>query len=299
MKPVKFFSLARITFCLFIVCVLFSCKKPRKVTIIPPVVIDTPGLIPDYEHVVILILENKPSERIIGSASAPFINSLVVRSAFFTESYAIEHPSQPNYLDLYSGSNQGVTDNATPAPAFTTDNLGSQLISKNKTFVTFSENLPSVGWNGYSSNGYARKHNPAANWMGTGSNQVPITTNQPFTSFPSNYKDLPSVSYVIPTIYHDMHDGTIEEGDTWIKKNLSDFITWASINNSLFILTFDEDDGSYNNHITTLFIGQKVKIGSYSEKITHYTVLRTLEDMFNLPYAGAAAKEASIINCWE
>ncbi|MEO7393736.1 MAG: alkaline phosphatase family protein [Chitinophagaceae bacterium] len=292
--------MAKIHIVLFLFCILFSCEKPNNNTNVPPVTIDSTKLLPKYDHVLILILENKPSERIIGSANAPFINSLVPNSANFTESYAIEHPSQPNYLDLYSGSNQGVTDNNTPPAFFTTPNLGSQLITTGKSFTTYSESLQSVGYNGYSSMaGYARKHNPAANWVGTGANQIPSTTNQPFSAFPADYKNLPTISYVVPNIYHDMHDGTIAEGDTWVMDNLGGYITWAASNNSLFILTFDEDDGSYNNHISTLFLGQHVKTGSYSTVINHFTVLRTLEDLFKLPYAGAADKEISITNCWK
>ncbi|MEO7961317.1 MAG: alkaline phosphatase family protein [Ginsengibacter sp.] len=290
--------MSRIIIIAILICTIFGCKK-TPAPVVPPVIIDTPQLVPSYDHVVILILENKPSENIIGSASAPFINSLVAKSANFLQSYAIEHPSQPNYLDLYSGSNQGVTDNSVPASKFTTPNLGSQLLAKNKTFVTYSEDMPSVGYDEKAIANYVRKHNPAANWMGTGQNQIPATTNQPFTAFPSDFTKLPTVSYVIPNLRHDMHDGTIEQGDTWVKNNLEAFITWAATNNSLFILTFDEDDSNFNNHIATFFVGQKIKKGEYFTKINHFTVLRTLEDMYKLPYAGAAAQETSIINCWE
>jgi acid phosphatase len=96
-----------------------------------------------------------------------------------------------------------------------------------------------------------------------------------------------------------MHDGTIAEGDTWVKDNLGSYIDWAASNNSLFILTFDEDDGNYNNHISTLFLGQHVKEGTYATVINHFTVLRTLEDIFKLPYAGAADKQTPITNCWK
>ena len=129
-------------------------------------------VVPD--HVVVLILENHAYTQIIGSTAAPYINALAYdpSSALFTQSYAIEHPSQPNYLDFYSGCNQGITtDNLPTGTPYTTSNLGRQLLDAGKTFVTYSEGLPSVGYNGASSGTYARKHNPAANWMGTGTNQ--------------------------------------------------------------------------------------------------------------------------------
>src|SRR5438445_12766885 len=80
--------------------------------------------LPTPSHVVIVIEENHSFADIIGSPSAPYINSLAQQGALMTQSFAVEHPSQPNYLDLFSGSNQGVTDNSVPHTFSTTENLG-------------------------------------------------------------------------------------------------------------------------------------------------------------------------------
>src|SRR5438093_9035376 len=70
--------------------------------------------LPRPDHLVLLIEENRGYSQIIGSTSAPYINSLAQRGALMTNSFAIEHPSQPNYLDLFSGSNQGITSDSCP-----------------------------------------------------------------------------------------------------------------------------------------------------------------------------------------
>jgi phosphatidylinositol-3-phosphatase len=258
--------------------------------------------LPKPDHIVIAIFENHGYSQIIGSGSAPYINSLVNDpfSANFINSYAIEHPSQPNYLDLYSGSNQGVTDDKHPQnEPFITANLGRQLIKTGKSYATYSEDLPNVGYNGDTYGSYARKHNPAANWMGTGRNQIPSATNKPFTAFPTDFTKLPTVSIVVPNLNNDMHDGSISTGDTWLKGHLNNYVQWTKTHNSLFILTFDEDDGSHGNHIVTIFIGSAVKHRQYSSKISHYNVLRTIEDMYMLPYAGKAANVNPITRCWK
>ena len=264
---------------------------------------DFETLLPTPDHVVICIMENRAYDQIIGSSLAAYINSLAIdtSSVLFTQSYALTHPSQPNYLKLYSGSDQGVTSSNCNSTFFTTANLGSQLITAGKSYTTYSEGLPSVGFDGCSFEKYVRRHNPAANWMGTGINQIPTTTNQPFTAFPSssNYSTLPTVSFVIPDLDHDMHSGGIKVGDMWLQTNLDSYIQWAKANNSLFILTWDEDDDSSQNHIVTIFTGAIVKQGNNSDSINHYNVLRTLEDMFALPYAGSAATSANISGCWK
>ncbi len=262
--------------------------------------------VPMPDHVVIVILENHGYSEIIGATTAPHINALATDpfSALFTHSFAVAHPSQPNYIDFYSGCNQGITTDNLPANTpFTTANLGRQLIDSGKTFITYSESLPSVGYNGATSGTYARKHNPAANWMGTGTNQIPSTTNQPLTAFPSsNFASLPTVCYVIPNMTNDMHNGSdparITLGDNWVYNNLNNYIQWAKTNNSLLILTFDENDNSAGNQITTIFTGAMVLAGQYSDTINHYSVLRTIEDMYNLPYACNAAAAATISSCW-
>lgn len=259
------------------------------------------GKFPRPDHIVLVVEENHSFSQIIGSDSAPFINSLAKDSnaVLFTKSYAITHPSQPNYLHLYSGSDQGVTDDNHPAnEPFTTPNLGGQLIAAGYSFATYSQGLPYAGFNGDTWGAYVRRHNPAANWMGSGTNQIPSTTNQPFTAFPSDYSQLPTVSLVVPNLNCGMHDGSISKADTWLKYRFSNYLQWAKTNNSLFILTFDEDNKKDSNHIVTIFYGPMVRSGKDSITINHYRVLRTIEDMYGLPYAGNAANVKTIANCW-
>lgn len=238
-------------------------------------------------------MENRSYSDIIGSASAPYIYSLARSSASFTKSHAITHPSQPNYLALFSGSTQGVIDDALPANVFSSMNIGVEMLHAKKSFIGYSEDLPAAGYTGESSANYDRKHNPWVNFS-----NIPSADNQPFSDFPSDYSKLPTLSFVIPNEVHNMHSATIAAGDHWLKKNLSGYITWAKHHNSLLVVTWDEDDNSGTNRIPTLFVGPMVKPGRYSESITHYSVLRTLEDLYSLPHAGNAATATAITDVW-
>ena len=249
------------------------------------------------DHIVIVIEENKAYSEIIGSNSAPYINSLANDSyaASLTKMYAIEHPSQPNYLDLFSGTNQGVTDdNFPPKEPFITPNLGAELIAKGLTFKGYSEDLPSIGSNVETFGNYARKHVPWVNWQDSLINGIPSSLNLPFTSFPTDYNTLPTVSFVIPNLKNDMHDGTVAEGDTWLKNNLDGYVQWAKKHNSLFILTFDEDDKSAGNNIPTIFVGSTITAGQVTKSTTLYGLLRTIQDMYGLPYIANSASTENI-----
>jgi hypothetical protein len=250
------------------------------------------GGVPRPDHVVVVMEENHGYSEIIGSSSAPYINSLASQGALFTASYAVEHPSQPNYLDFFSGGNQGVTDDSCPH-TFSSQNLGSELIAAGLTFAGYSEDLPANGSTACSSGAYARKHNPWSNFT-----NVPAADNLTFTAFPSDYATLPALSFVIPNQLHDMHDGTIQQGDTWLQLQVGPYIQWTAAHNSLLILTWDEDDFTTSNRVATIFLGPMVRPGHYTETINHYNVLRTMEDMYDLPYAGASGTASTIADVW-
>jgi hypothetical protein len=102
----------------------------------------------------------------------------------------------------------------------------------------------------------------------------------------------------VPNQLNDMHDGSIAQGDAWVSNNLSAYYQWAQTHNSLLIVTFDEDDSSASNQIFTLFVGPMVAAGQYSNRINHFNVLRTIEDMYGLTHAGAAASATPITVGW-
>ncbi|HSV65344.1 MAG TPA: alkaline phosphatase family protein [Mycobacteriales bacterium] len=248
--------------------------------------------VPRPDHVVIAIFENHKYGSVINNPNAPYITSLASQGANFTQSFAITHPSQPNYLALYSGSTQGITNDSCPH-TFSGGNLGQQLIVAGDTFTGYSESMPSDGYTGCISGRYARKHNPWVNFT-----NVPAASNVRFSTFPTNFASLPTLSFVVPNLCNDMHDCSVKTGDTWARNHLDSYVQWAKTHNSLLILTFDEDDSSGNNLIPTVFVGQGVTPGNYGEHIDHYTVLRTLEDMYGLAALGSAASRTAITDIW-
>jgi len=259
-------------------------------------------LLPGPDHIVMVIEENHSYSQIIDSPDAPYINSLAARGAVLTQSFGATYPSQPNYLALFSGSTQGITDNSCPH-TFTTANLGHALLAAGLTFAGYSEDLPSVGSLICSVGLYARKHNPWVNWQGSTTNGLPATVNLPMTNFPTEYSRLPTVSVIVPNQINDMHDGkdpgAIQAGDRWLQQHLDTYVQWAQEHNSLLIVTWDEDNKKENNRIVTLFVGPMVQVGRYEQRITHYNVLRTIEDLYGLPHAGASADAAAIIQIWK
>lgn len=252
--------------------------------------------VPRPDHVVIVIEENKNLSQIIGNPDAPFLNRLASEGALFTQSFAITHPSQGNYLALFSGHTHGVDDSVPAAGSpYSEPNLASELMAAGFSFADYCEDLPFVGFTGDASGDYRRRHNPCVNYS-----NVPVDANRPFTDFPppEQFDLLPTVSFVIPNLQNDMHNGSIAMGDSWLSAHLGAYADWARDHNSLLIVTFDEDNTRSQNPIPTIFFGPMVQQGRFDQHITHYTVLRTIGDAYGLTPIGHAAEVGPIEGVW-
>ena len=250
---------------------------------------------PKQQHVVVVIEENRALVNMQGAAEVPYINQLAGEGALLTDYYAIRHPSEPNYVALFSGDTQGVQDDSCPH-AYQKPNLADSLAAKQVSFAIYSENLPAIGFTGCASDDklYRRKHNPVPDFT-----TVPADDNRPFSDFPGDYAKLPAVCFVVPNMMDDMHDGTPAQADAWLKAKLDGYKQWAMQHHSLLIITWDEDDGSDKNRVMTLVLGQDVKPGKYGQKLDHYDLLRMLTDLYGAAPVGAAADAKGIDDIWK
>lgn len=239
-------------------------------------------------HVTVIVMENFDYEEVIGNAQAPYLNQLASANALFTNSSGVAHPSEPNYLALFSGSTQGVTSDACPL-TFTANNLAAELLAAGYTFDGYSEEwpgsanpcyaAPSTVTSGYL---YWRKHVPWADFTGValGAYSHPYTSGTALSG---------SVNFIIPDICNDMHDCGVAAGDRWLSQHVPDIEAWDNAHRGLLVVTFDEGEYSATNHIATIMAGPMVNPGTYAQAVNHYSVLRLIEDNFALPYLGQSA----------
>lgn len=274
-----------------------------------------PSDLPVYDHVLIVVEENRGYGEIIGNPNAPYINGVLAKQgAVLTKMFGEEHHSEGNYFWLFSGGRHNLDyRDHLPSSPIHAENLGHELIDAKKSFAGYSEGLSQAGSTvEFDTNRYARKHVP---WVSF--DNLAASTNLRFPQdFPKDFNELPTVSFVIPNLDHDMHDGSINQGDTWLRQRLDSYYRWAKENNSLLIVTFDEDsywNRTYSgtdtdprspklrsrNRIPTIIAGAHIRPGVYEEGsgVNHITLLRTLEAMYHLKHAGhqqAAAEAAGI-----
>lgn len=252
------------------------------------------GLVPP-RYITVVVMENHSYSEIIGSSDAPYINSLVAQGALMTDSHGVTHPSEPNYLALFSGSTQGIADDSCPN-AFDAPSIAGELAAAGLSYFAYAENLPNAGWLGcVSPDGlYARKHVPSLMFSDSlASNTVPF--EQLAADLVGTY---PNFAFITPNLCSDMHDCSVSAGDAWLANNLPPIVDFDATNNGLLILTWDEDDYTDGNHIATILVGSMVQNVQSAQTIDHYGVLRTIEDLWGLPALGASADAVPITDVW-
>jgi acid phosphatase len=269
--------------------------SPGSASAAPP----TTG-VPRPEHIVVAVFENHGYDQVIGNGQAPYLNGLAAQGALLTDAHGVTHPSQPNYLALFAGSTSGVRDDSCPRDLAGTANLGSQLAAAGLSFAGYSEGMPSTGYRGCGGgDGYARKHNAWVDFTA-----LPSSVNRTFAEFPSAFASLPTVSFVVPNLCHDMHDCSVSTGDAWARANLDPYVRWAAGHNSLLIVTWDEDENTSGGsagggHIPTMLVGAPVTAGArYGGSVDHYRMLRTIEAAYGLPGLGTAGSRQPVTGIW-
>jgi phospholipase C len=241
--------------------------------------------VPQFAHIVIIVMENRGDSAIMGSASAPYINSLASSYTWFDNYSAVAHPSLPNYLALTGGDTFGITSDC--QRCFVSGaNLGDSLAGAGISGTAYMEDMPSACFLGDSGE-YVQKHDP---WVyfdsvrTTGKCQSVVPFSQLWTDLAGNH--LPAYVWITPNSCHDMHDCSVATGDRWLANVVPQLLDSPAFTqqDSLLAIVWDEDDGRGDNHVPLILAGPSVKRGSVSHvAANHYSLLRTVEAAWNLP----------------
>jgi len=256
----------------------------------------------------VVMMENEGASNIVGNPALPYVTSLATDYGSATRSYALAHPSLPNYLAIVSGSNQGVTQDQPPSsgtfPHVAT--LADQLAAAGFSEKAYAENLPPDPT--VDSGLYAVRHNP---WEYFPDAKITVADASTLTT-DLDSPDPPDFVWYTPNLTDDGHTGVPtdtaahELADT--EAFLSRFIpavqatAWYSAGGQIIIdwdEALDSDtsglNGGSGGHIPTIVVSNSLKTKPVQDATPVDTVgiLRSLEDTFGLPYLAGAADAAN------
>lgn len=256
-------------------------------------------------HIMVIMEENRSYNQVIGSASAPYINSLASKYLLATRSYSLKHDSLPNYLALTSGSYQGC-GSASCGP-FSAPDIAGQLTARGTSWRAYMESMPAACSTVLNYGNYVRRHNPFVYFTDVrnhlcSQHVVPYSLTKLRTDLNSTAP--PAFTWITPNLVDDMHSASVQAGDTWLKANLPTVLAskWYA-QGGMVVITFDEGSaGDYSSmsgsstggggHIATLVISATSR-GHYTNTFNEYGILRALERAYGLTLLGGARNLAN------
>ena len=253
------------------------------------------GGVPPAGHVFIVTEENHDYASVIGSSSMPYLNGLAQQYGLATQYYANTHPSIGNYFML--GTGQIITNNDSYSTIVTVDNVVRRLLAAGKTWKSYAEDIPSVGYTGGDVGGYARKHNTFALLSDVVNDSTERRNLVPFTQFATDLANgtLPHFSNIVPNLCNDAHDCSLATADAWLQTNIAPLLASATFQqDGLLIIAFDEsasDNTNGGGRVAWVVVSPKAKRGYQSTTLyQHQSTLRlTLEALGISLFPGAAA----------
>ena len=272
-----------------------SCER-REVQPAGTVARATRGVSGPFGHVFILVEENANYSDVIGDSSMPYLNSLARRYGVATQYYGNAHPSIGNYFMMTVGDT--ITNDDGYSAVVGNDNVVRQLVAAGKTWKSYAEDLPSVGFTGANRGRYARKHNVIALLSDVVHDPVQQQNLVPFSELPTDLATnaLPDYAFIVPNLCDDAHDCPLRTADAWLAQHIDPLVQSAPFQqDGLLIIVFDESrgDGTHGGgRIPCIIVSPKAKRGYQSTTLyQHQSLLRlSLKALGVKAFPNAAAR---------
>ena len=248
--------------------------------------------VPTYDHVFVIVMENKSYGEIIGSSQAPYINSLLSSGALGASYYGVTYPSLPNYLALTGGSTFGISSDCTSCWV-SASNIGDALEQVGSTWRAYMEGMPSPCYVGdyYP---YALKHDPFVYYNDIRDNGTRCDAHVvPYGQLAADLTSTattPNFGFITPDMCDDMHDCSIATGDSWLQSQVPAILGSPAFTTqrSLLAITWDEDDFTTVNQVPLILLGSGVRAGyASSVAFNHYSLLNLIESARGAPFLTA------------
>ncbi|RUS23449.1 phosphoesterase family-domain-containing protein [Endogone sp. FLAS-F59071] len=277
----------------------------------------------NFDRVVIIVLENQDYAE---ASRDPYLSSLSSNGALLTNYMAIAHPSQPNYLAIVAGTDEGISDdgNYNFGSKTVVDLLEAKgMLRVPKMFLfsftlvqiyqrvlrtisgiswkSYQENYPSTCYTGTSSRLYYRKHNPFISFTNISGNSTRCAKIVDATELATDIQNnaVPQFVWYTPNINDDGHNTNLATASKWLKGFLTPKLSEPNfITNTVVLITFDESETqSGPNQVYSALVGPVVSVqGSDNTAYTHYSMLATIEENWGLGNLGQNDVDAIVFN---
>ena len=235
------------------------------------------------QHVFLVVLENTYYSTAFGK---PYTHALATQNAYATRYYAPGHPSLGNYLRITGGTGGETSGDCSPGSSchVSTPNLVDRLEAKGLTWKAYLQSM-GAPCRKTDAGAYVVHHDPfvyfdsirgdaarcAAHVVDYGNLAADLATTA----------TTPSFAFLGPD-----DDNSSSGADAWLKDQLPAVLGSPACTQQrcLVVVTWDEDDYHHDNRVLTIFAGSAARGGGFASgaAYTHYSLLRTMEDVFGV-----------------
>ncbi|MEA2572639.1 MAG: hypothetical protein QOI24_4640 [Acidobacteriota bacterium] len=252
------------------------------------------ALPPSIKHVIVIVLEN---EQRANAEKQPYFAELMKRGAMLRNFSAVAHPSRPNYIAMISGSTHGVKND--DMVTIDARHLGDLLEARRLNWKVYAENYPGNCYLRDSARGsYARRHTGFLDFRNVQTDPARCARVVEAAELDRDAAagKLPEFALYVPNNKNNGHDTDVSVADKFLRRRLDPLLSDPNYASTLFVVTFDEDDYHAKNHIYTVLLGAGVKPGRVTDvAYDHYSLLRTIEELFHLGNLGEHDAGAKVI----
>lgn len=248
-------------------------------------------------HLVVVVLENRELDEVIGGGAAPYIEGLVRRGTLAEDYHAIAHPSLPNYIALLAGDPLGIESDCTECQAHGAT-LVDQLERAHVGWRAYMEGMPHPCYRGGSAGGYAKKHNPFMYFSQIASRPSRCRNVVPLTRLAGDLRAgrLPALAWITPNLCDDGHDCALGSVDRFLAR-LGPYLLRSLGPRGVLALVWDEGTsdsgccgGARGGRVPLILDGPTVRAGyQLATPADHYSLLGLIEDSFGVGRLRGAA----------
>ncbi len=261
--------------------------------------------------VLVIMEENHSSSDVFPStgnptAAMPYLWSLAQQYGYATNWSDVTFPSEPNYLSIFGGSNEGDQVDCAPGPGcqWPGPTVFSEAIAEGGTAKTYAEGMQtncSATTSGY----YDYNHNPwvyfddptdvaecAANDVPAGTPGGGALLNDIQTGA------LPTVGLLKPTLLNDTTGGDFATADNWLQswvQTIQSGADWQA-GRLAIVVTFDEGShqGAAGENVPFVMIAPGVSGVAVNTALNHYALTRFLNEVAGASLLGNAGTQPDI-----
>jgi phospholipase C len=256
--------------------------------------------VPSVTKILVIMEENHSIEQVFPS-HMPYLWSLAQRFGRATSWSDVSHPSLPNYLAIFAGSDFNNPQDCLPVPGcvYSGSSVFGQAAAHGASARAYEESMPKSCDQSDSGN-YDVNHNPWAYFPDELSlcrvDDVPagnVRSGALLTDVREG--SLPTVGLITPNLIHDGHDGSLAQADAWLHSWVPVITSGADWRAGRLAIVVVFDEGETTEQVPFVILAPRVSHRVIRQALNHFALTRLIDEVVGVPPLRGAGHGADLV----